>query len=233
MEQKRIYIADDEPHIRNIIVSFLEKEGYLVEGFSNGRDLLDAFTAKPSDMVVIDVMMPRLDGYSLCAAIRQCSDIPIIIVSAKDTEIDRIAGLTLGCDDYMTKPFSPMELVIRIKNMFRRMDSGSKKDAESTDTISVKGLTLNSASKHAYHQQIQIPLTGMEFNFLHYLLTNKGRAVSRTELLDKVWGFESAVETRATDDMVKRIRRKLSDADCPLKIETVWGFGFIVEEDPS
>lgn len=233
MDSKRIYIADDEPHIRNIIVSFLEKEGYEVAGFSNGRDLLDAFYAKNADMIVIDVMMPRLDGYSLCAAIRQVSDVPIIIVSAKDTEIDRIAGLTLGCDDYMTKPFSPMELVIRIKNMFRRIDGGVKKDAETSDTITVNGLTMNNASKHVYHDQLQIPLTGMEFNLLHYLLSNKGRAISRTELLDKVWGFESAVETRATDDMVKRIRRKLSDAGCPLKIETVWGFGFIVEEDPS
>lgn len=231
MENKLIYIADDEANICSIIQSFLLKEGYEVETFPNGRALLEAFTKKPADMCVIDVMMPELDGYSLCVSLRQISDAPIIIVSAKDTSVDKIAGLTLGCDDYMTKPFSPMELIMRIKNIFKRVGTQDNRPKTDSNILEIQGLTLNQSSKHAHYQSTPINLTGMEFSLLYYLAQNQGRAVSRTELLDKVWGFESAVETRATDDMIKRIRRKLAEANSPVKIETVWGFGFIIEGD--
>lgn len=226
---KRIYVADDEVNILNIIKSFLLKEGFEVEGFSNGRDLLAAFQQTPADMVVIDVMMPELDGYSLCALLRKESTVPIIIVSAKDAEHDKIAGLTLGCDDYLTKPFSPMELMARIKSMFRRIEMDRQQTVVPT-TSHIGNVVLNPETKQAESEGRNIALTGMEFALLHYLVSHKNRAVGRTELLDKVWGFESAVETRATDDMIKRIRRKLSDSGATLKIETVWGFGFMVED---
>lgn len=117
MEKKLIYIADDEINICNIIKSFLAKEGYEVEAFTDGRSLFEAFNARPADMLVIDIMMPEMDGYSICSLIRQKSSVPIIIVSAKDTESDKITGLTLGSDDYLTKPLSPMELIARVKSM--------------------------------------------------------------------------------------------------------------------
>ena len=116
VEQKLIYIADDERNILNIISSFLEKEGYLVETFTDGQSLVEAFHRREADLLVIDIMMPGLDGYEVCTTIRQISTVPIIIVSAKDTEPDRIVGLTLGSDDYLTKPFSPLELVARVKS---------------------------------------------------------------------------------------------------------------------
>ncbi|KNY29311.1 response regulator transcription factor [Pseudobacteroides cellulosolvens] len=228
-DKKLIYIADDEVNICNIIKSFLVKEGFEVETFNDGRTILDAFNEKPADMLVIDVMMPELDGFSLCSAIRQKSTVPIIIVSAKDTEPDKIAGLTLGSDDYLTKPFSPMELIARIKSIFRRIELDKTKSTQS-GILSVADVEINTDLKQALVGGKNIGLTGMEFALLNYLTENKNKAVSRSELLDKIWGFENEVETRATDDMVKRIRKKLADSGSSLKIETVWGFGFKVEE---
>jgi DNA-binding response OmpR family regulator len=228
-DRKLIYIADDEVNICNIIKSFLIKEGYEVETFNDGRSILDSFNEKPADMLVIDVMMPELDGFSLCSAIRQKSSVPIIIVSAKDTEPDKVAGLTLGSDDYLTKPFSPMELVARIKSIFRRIELDRSRDTQA-GILTVADVEINTDLKQAEVGGKNIGLTGMEFALLHYLAENKNKAVSRSELLDKIWGFENEVETRATDDMVKRIRKKLSDSGSDLKIETVWGFGFKVEE---
>ncbi|HYF82941.1 MAG TPA: response regulator transcription factor [Clostridia bacterium] len=225
MDKKLIYIADDEVNICNIIKSFLINEGYDVETYSNGQSILEAFNAKPADMLVIDIMMPGMDGYSLCAQVRQKSSVPIIIVSAKDTETDKIAGLTLGSDDYLTKPFSPMELIARIKSIFRRVELDKAHEGNS-EVVKTADITINCNIKRAEFNGRDIGLTGMEFSLLYYLSINKNRAISRTELLDKVWGFENEVETRATDDMIKRIRKKLSDAGSVLKIETVWGFGF-------
>jgi DNA-binding response OmpR family regulator len=231
MNKKLIYIADDEVNILNIIKSFLIKEGYEVETYIDGQSILEAFNKKPADMLVIDIMMPRMDGYSLCSQVRRISSVPIIIVSAKDTEPDKIAGLTLGCDDYLTKPFSPMELIARIKSIFRRVEL-DKAQTEISDIVKVSDITINQNIKKADFNGKDIGLTGMEFLLLYYLTANKNRAVSRGELLDKVWGFENEVETRATDDMIKRIRKKLSEAGSELKIETVWGFGFrLIDEE--
>ncbi len=228
-DKKIIYIADDEVNICNIIKSFLVKEGFEVETFNNGRSLLDAFNEKPADMLVIDVMMPELDGFSLCSEIRQKSSVPIIIVSAKDTEPDKIIGLNLGSDDYLTKPFSPMELIARIRSIFRRIELDKIQDINS-GILSIADVEINRDLKQALVHGKNLGLTGMEFALLNYLAENKNKAISRSELLDKIWGFENEVETRATDDMIKRIRKKLSDMGSSLKIETVWGFGFKVEE---
>jgi len=225
MDKKLIYIADDEVNILNIIKTFLVKEGYEVSTYTDGQSILEAFRKKASDMLVIDIMMPGMDGYSLCSQVRQMSSVPIIIVSAKDTEPDKIAGLTLGCDDYLTKPFSPMELIARIKSIFRRIEL-DKAQTGTIEVMKVSDITINHNVKSAEINGKTIGLTGMEFSLLHYLAVNKNRAVSRGELLDKVWGFENEVETRATDDMIKRIRKKLTDSGSELKIETVWGFGF-------
>lgn len=229
MDKKLIYIADDEINICNIIKSFLVKEGFEVETFNNGRAILEAFNTREADMLIIDIMMPEVDGYSLCSLIRQKSSVPIIIVSAKDTEPDKIAGLTLGGDDYLTKPFSPMELIARIKSIFRRIKL-DKTNIENNQTIGLCDISINFDTKQAEFGGKNIGLTGMEFSLLYYLAINRNRAVSRSELLDKVWGFENDVETRATDDMIKRIRKKLSSAGSALKIDTVWGFGFKIEE---
>lgn len=229
MDQKLIYVADDEVNIRNIIASFLTKEGYAIETFHSGRTVLAAFMKKPADMLIIDIMMPGMDGYEVCTQIRQISPVPIIIVSAKDTETDKIKGLTLGSDDYLTKPFSPMELVARIKSLFRRTEQALVQKTP-VNILAIEDIVLDNTNKWAQYQETNINLTGMEFSLLFYLAENRNRAVSRSELLDKVWGFEYEVETRATDDMIKRIRKKLLEAGSKLVIETVWGFGFRIQE---
>lgn len=228
VNKKLIYIADDEVNICNIMKSFLVKEGYEVLTYNDGKSLLDAFIIKPADMLIIDVMMPEIDGYSLCSTIREQSNVPIIIVSAKDSEPDKIAGLTLGSDDYLTKPFSPMELIARVKSIFRRIELD--KNTEVTNTLQIHDLSINPDSKQVEVNGKSIKLTGMEFSVLYYLAVNKNKAINRNELLDKIWGFKNAVETRATDDVVKRIRKKLSQAGSSLHIETVWGFGFKIQE---
>jgi len=227
--KKLIYIADDEVNICNIIKSFLIKEGFDAETYNNGRSVLDAFNERPADMLVIDIMMPELDGFSLCSSIRRQSSVPIIIVSAKDTETDKIAGLALGSDDYLTKPFSPMELIARIKSIFRRIELDKVRQDEARETI-IADIAIKPDSKQAEIGGKNIGLTGMEFSLFYYLVKNKNKAVSRSELLDKIWGFESEVETRAADDMLKRIRKKLSDSGSVLKIDTVWGYGFKIED---
>ncbi len=230
MNNKLIYLADDEINICNIIKSFLVREGFLVETFNNGRDILDAFNKNPCDMLIIDIMMPQIDGYSLCTQIRQKSSVPIIIVSAKDTESDKIAGLTLGSDDYLTKPFSPMELIARIKSIFRRIELDQAR-LQSLQVNVFCDIVINFDKKQIEYKNKDIGLTVMEFEVLNYLVNNKSKAISRNELLDKVWGYENVVETRATDDCIKRIRKKLADSGSCIKIETVWGFGFKIQDE--
>lgn len=227
--KKLIYIADDELNICNIIKSFLLKESYEVEIFNNGKDLFEAFSMKPADLLIIDVMMPEIDGFSLCSLIRQKSSVPIIIVSAKDTSTDKIAGLTLGSDDYLTKPFSPMELIARIKSLFRRIEL-DKATSNKADEIKIIDILININTKQATFNGKSLGLTVTEFSLLNYLAQNKNKAVSRSELLDKIWGFENDIETRATDDMIKRIRKKLKNIGSNLEIETVWGYGFKIKE---
>jgi len=230
MDKKLIYIADDEINICNIIKSFLIKEGFDVEIFNNGRSIFDAFNRKQADMLILDIMMPEIDGYALCSLIRLKSCVPIIIVSAKDTESDKIAGLKLGGDDYLTKPFSTMELIARINSIFRRINF-DKPPASTPEVIKLLDVSINFNNKQVTVNCITLNLTVMELSLLYYLIKNKNRAISRDELLDKVWGFENKVETRATDDMIKRIRKKLSDAGSVLKIDTIWGFGFTVKDE--
>ncbi|WP_238883496.1 response regulator transcription factor [Clostridium sp. YIM B02551] len=227
MDNRLIYIADDEVKIQEIIRMFLKKEGYDVETFSDGKSLLDQFKQTPADMLIIDVMMPGIDGLALCSEIRKESTVPIIIISAKDSESDKIAGLMLGSDDYMTKPFSPVELVLRVKSIFRRMEL-EKTNKESKSIINISDVEIFTEGRYALCKGQDLKLTSMEFNLLLYLSKNINKGVSREELLNKIWGFDSEVDTRATDDMIKRIRKKLLNVGSDLKIETLWGFGFII-----
>jgi DNA-binding response OmpR family regulator len=229
MENKLIYIADDEVKIQELIKMFLKKEGYNVEMFSDGETLLKAFREKEADMLLLDIMMPNMDGLAVCTEIRKSSNVPIIIISAKDGEADKIAGLMLGSDDYMTKPFSPVELVLRVKSIFKRIES-YKKPLLNEEDILIGDLTIHSAGRYASFNGRDLKFTPMEFSLLQYLSKNKDKGVSREELLNKVWGFDSEVDTRATDDMIKRIRKKLLNAGSNLMIETLWGFGFMISD---
>ena len=227
--EKLIYIADDEPNIKDLIRSFLEKENYDVQAFDNGDDLFKAFNKKAPEMVILDIMMPGTDGLTICNKIRQISDVPIIILTARDSDIDYFAGLTLGSDDYFTKPVSPMKLVARVNAIFRRIDMDKK--APSNQFLSYSDIEINLANKIVANKNKsgeEIQLTPNEFNLLVYLMENQNRAVSRDELVDKIWGFTAEIETRVADDTVKRLRKKLSETN--LIVDTVWGFGFRLKE---
>jgi len=222
---KTIYIADDEQNIRDLIYSFLISDGFLVSTFENGDALLDAFLENPSDMVILDIMMPGTDGLTLCSKIRQKSNVPIIIVSARDSEIDKITGITLGSDDYLTKPFSPMELVARVKAIFRRIGINNTNNEQSI--LCLGNMEININTRETSIDKKLVELTPTEFALMTYLFKNKDKAVSREELLKNVWQFDFEVDTRATDDVIKRLRKKLVSST--VKISTVWGFGFKLE----
>lgn len=230
MRGKQIYIADDEVNICSILNSFLTRAGYNVTAFTTGKAILEAQRRAPADLLIIDIMMPELDGFSLCQALRAESGVPIIMISAMDGEKDKIKGLTLGSDDYLTKPFSPMELVARVNGLFRRVEMDLK-PVKPTGEIRIRDVRICPDTFRVEADGRPVNLTGMELSLLRYLADNRDRAVSREELLDKVWGFETHVATRATDDMIKRIRKKLAEAGSVLKIETIWGYGFKIPEE--
>ncbi len=222
---KRIYVADDEADIRQLIQSFLSAEGFEVACFASGDALLDAFEAQPADLLVLDIMMPGMDGLSLCAAIRKRSDVPIILLTARGTDADLITGFTMGCDDYFTKPFSMVKLTLRVKAIFSRMA-----DEQGSEALSFGDLVLYASKRTAYRNEQELKLTNTEFSLLKHLMENQDKVVSREELLNLVWGYDNFVETRATDDIVKRLRKKLLAASSAVVIETVWGIGFRLRE---
>lgn len=228
---KLIYIADDEENIRYLVKTFLENNGYKVEDFENGELLLERFKENQADMVILDVMMPGSDGFEICRKIREQSIVPIIMLTARDTDIDYITGITLGSDDYFTKPFSPMSLVMRVKAIFRRIEFEHTSNEDKGECISefmYGSVKMNINNKLVTFKGKTLDLTPNEFNLLKYLFENSKRAVSRDELLNKIWGYDSEVETRAADDTVKRLRKKIAHTD--ICIETVWGFGFRLKE---
>ena len=216
-----IYIADDEKNIRELVKCFLENQGYEVETFSNGDDLFKRYKEKNADMIILDVIMPGTDGVEICRQIRQIANVPIIILSAKDSEEDRIKGISVGGDDYLTKPFSPIELVARVQALFRRI---SMDKVEKVEKVTFGNIKIDVTKKQAYVYDEEIALTPLEFDFLKYLIQKNNQAISREELLKEVWKIAYDIDTRATDDTVKRLRRKIADSN--VEIKTVWGYGF-------
>jgi len=230
---KLIYVVDDEKNIREIIRSYLEKENYTVKEFASGEEAFEAFNITQPDMLIIDIMMPGMSGFELCNHIRKKSNIPIIIVSARDAEIDRILGIEMGADDYMMKPFSTRELVARVKAVFRRMD-GIVIDKKVEVYPNCRDLRMYPSERRVVkvngEDELDINLTTMEYDFILFLVTNKNRVFTRDQLLKNIWDYQYIGDTRAVDDLVKRIRKKLDMAVMEFQIETVWGYGYKVTD---
>jgi len=230
-----VYIADDDRNILDLVSDFLDHEGFSVQTFINGSDLLDACRDTLPDLVILDIIMPGMDGLSVCSALRQrSSQLPIIIISVKDSSYDRVAGLSLGCDDYIVKPFLPLELAIRVRSILRLKTAVPEGSAEEAETVLRFGpLELFPDRRNARLNGELFSLSPTEFDFLAFLIKRDGAAVSREELLNTLWHVNWEANTRATDDLVKRLRRKFRDAQSPIRIETVWGYGFRIslEED--
>ncbi|MFZ5649370.1 MAG: response regulator transcription factor [Bacillota bacterium] len=218
---KKIFVMDDDVNIALLIKKYLENEGFAAEVFHNGEDALGAVSRSEPDMYVLDIMMPGTGGLDLCREIRKKGNTPIIFVSAKGEELDRVLGLELGADDYLTKPFSPRELVVRVKNIFRRL-SESRTAAE----YRVADLTVNPGMRSARVGDKEVDLTAKEYQLLELLAVNPGYAFSRQQILDRVWGIDYVGDNRAVDDLVKRVRKKIKEQGSSAQISTVWGYGY-------
>lgn len=226
MSIKKIYIADDEENIRNLIKAYLIKEGYKVKSYNTGDKLLQAFNADGPDMVILDIMMPGSDGYEICREIRKKSRIPIIFISAKDEEIDRILGLELGSDDYISKPFSPREMVVRVKNIFKRIDEKE----EERQIIICRDLIINVNERSIKINGEELDISNKEYELLYLLCLNKNQAFSREQIIEKIWGYDYVGDARPVDDLIKRLRKKLKREKGNFEIKTIWGYGYKVEE---
>ena len=220
---KIIYIADDDENISGAIKIFLENEGYIVTAFKNGDMLLSFFKNEPCDLIILDIMMPGTDGFGICKEIRTISTVPIIMLTARDSDLDYATGLSLGSDDYFTKPFSAMSLVMRVKAIFRRIEF-EKQSTNDAETLCFGNISIDTKNKEAVLSGEILMLTPNEYDLLLYLFRNSDRAVSRDELLLSIWGYQTEIETRATDDTVRRLRKKIVGSN--VLIEAVWGFGF-------
>lgn len=227
-----IYIADDERNIRDLIKSFLESDGYEVSAFETGDELKTAFDEKPADLVILDIMMPGTDGLTVCKQLREESGVPIIILTAKDSEYDYVHGITIGSDDYLTKPFRPTALLMRVRSLLRRMDMNEKSDHSSKaseEDTSIGDLTFSSSRNEILCSGKPIKLTRTELKMLSYMMKNPDKAYSRDELLEAIWGFDTKVETRVTDETLRRIRKQLSACESNVSVKTMWGFGYRIE----
>ena len=227
-----IYIADDEKNIRDLIKSFMESDGYEVSAFETGDELKAAFDEKPADLVILDIMMPGTDGLTLCRKLREESSVPIIILTAKDSEYDYVQGITIGSDDYLTKPFRPTALLMRVRSLLRRMDMNEKGDRSSKmsdEDISIGDLTFSGRRNEILCGGRPVKLTRTELKMLSYMMKNPEKAYSRDELLNAIWGYDTKVETRVTDETLRRIRKQLSACESNVSVRTMWGFGYRIE----
>lgn len=228
-EKKRIYIADDDESIRQVVKTFLINDGYETEDFPTGDALYERFENAPCDLVILDAMMPGSDGFSILTKLRGISTVPVIMLTARDSENDIAMGLGLGSDDYITKPFSAMALLMRVRAIFRRIEFENAKFKPAQSETRFGRLSLDEASRCILLDKEPLPLTPTEYGLLRDLMLHPGEAVSREDLLNRIWGYDSYVETRATDDTVRRLRQKLEGSG--VRISAVWGYGFKLESD--
>ena len=220
-----IYLADDEKSIRELLHSFLASDGYAVRSFESGDALLEAFRQEPAELVILDIMMPGTDGLTVCRELRSVSDIPIILLTAKDSELDYVMGISQGSDDYLTKPFRPTILLMKVKALLRRVEMDRGKTA-AEDELHYGDIRYSATENVIFYGAAPVSLTQTELRLLSYMMKQPEKAYSREELLSAVWGFDSEVETRVTDETLRRIRKKLLQAGSTVSVSTIWGFGY-------
>lgn len=220
-----ILIADDDSHIRDVIRFALEKAGMEIIAAKNGIEALQYFGERRPDLIVLDIGMPELDGLDVCRELRKTSNVPILFLSARDEEIDRILGLEMGGDDYVTKPFSPRELVARVKAILKRQ-GGAALASDAKTMLKHGGLQLDSIAHLAAFNGRKLDVTALEFGILKTLLSQKQRVLSRNQIMDTAYAANMHVSDRTIDSHIRNIRVKLNEAGCASVIETVHGVGF-------
>jgi len=226
----RILIAEDERKIADFVFRYLKKEGYRVDIRYRGDDALAVILTDPPDLVILDIMLPGMDGLEVLRRMRKRMYLPVILLTSKSDETDRVVGLEMGADDYVTKPFSPKELVARVKAIFRRVEA-LKGVPDSADIIKSKGFRLNLKTRVLESGNKTSNLTSTEFSMLKLLMKHPGRIYSRDELLDLIWGEEFIGETRTVDVHIKNLRKKIKESGgSPDIIRSVWGVGYTYED---
>lgn len=224
---KNILIADDNEGIRDILTAYCAKEGYTPITAKDGEDALEKFEEYGPVLLLLDVLMPRKDGYEVCREIRRTSNVPIIMITARGEDADRIMGLDIGADDYIVKPFSPGEVMARIRAVLRRLDLA---EDEKNRVLKLHGLEINISNYTVTLDERPINLTKREIEIIWLLASNPGKVFSRENLLSSIWGYDFFGDARTVDTHVKRLRAKLSlPEDSPWDIRTVWGVGYRLE----
>ena len=221
---EKILVVDDEEHIIELVELYLGKEGYRVVTAIDGDEAVEKFSSEKPDLLVLDIMLPGRDGLDVLREVRKTSQVPVIMLTARESEVDKVVGLELGADDYLTKPFSPRELVARVKAVLRR----SKTAAEPAEVIEAEDISIDTQRRQVEVEGLgQVDLTAKEFDLLLVLASNPGIVLTRERLMEKVWGYEYVGDTRTVDVYIRHLREKLADsAENPRFIQTVRGVGY-------
>ena len=223
----RVLVVDDDPTVSEVVARYLERDGYAVETVADGRTALDRALAEPPDLVILDLMLPGIDGLEVCRRLRALAPVPIVILTARGQESDRIVGLDLGADDYVAKPFSTKELVARVRAVLRRARGPLAPSGPDAPSVYADGaLEVDVAAHQARLAGAVVSLTAREFELLAFLVRHPGRAFRRDELLEGVWGYRYG-DTSTVTVHVRRLREKIEpDPSTPVRIATVWGVGY-------
>lgn len=224
----KVLLCDDELSVRESLSLYLKREGFEVVLAIDGQEALDKFKTIPCDFVILDLMMPKIQGTDVCREIRKTSEIPVIMLTAKGEEIDRIIGFELGADDYIVKPYSAREVMARIKAILRRTKEQS--DGQLKSTIQVKDLTISLANYSITHAGNRVQATPKEIEILYMLVSHPSQVFTREQILNRVWGFSDYIDDRSIDTHIKRIRSKLPESYKDM-IKTVYGIGYKFEKD--
>jgi DNA-binding response OmpR family regulator len=218
-----VLVVDDEPIVREVVVSYLEREGYRTLEAGDGDTARRLLEEEPPSLVVLDIMLPGVDGLELCRWIRARSELPIIMLTARGEEADRIVGLELGADDYVTKPFSPRELAARVRTVLRRTST----DLPRAELLSFDNLVIDARTREVTRAGEPLRLTAKEFDLLWFLANHPRQVFSRDQLMDRVWGYEAALDTGTVTVHIRRLREKIEDDPSrPRFLQTVWGVGY-------
>ena len=224
---KRILLVDDEPLMLKGLKYTLEQEGYETESALDGEEALDKYFSNPCDLILLDVMLPRMDGIQVCQRIREYSSVPIIMLTAKGDDMDKILGLEYGADDYIPKPFNILEVKARIKAILRRAGNAAPQPMEENRMIHVGSLDINLVKRTLLRHGVEVRLTAKEFDLLQLFVTNRGRVFSRKEMLESVWNYNYGGDDRTVDVHIRRLREKIEDdTNEPRYIMTKWGVGY-------
>ncbi|NLJ86978.1 MAG: response regulator transcription factor [Firmicutes bacterium] len=227
MAKGTVLIADDDPNVLELLSLYLTKEGYQVMTASDGAEALTLTQETDPDLLILDVMMPRVDGWEVCRTVREESFVPIIMLTAKGEDYDRILGLELGADDYVVKPFNPVEVVARVKAILRRIQQGEDKGK----ILEFEGLTIDIPRHEVLVEGVVTPLTPKEFDLLVFLAEKPGWTYTREQILSQVWGYDFVGDGRTVDAHIKRLRQKLAVRENKgWNITTVWGVGYKFEQ---